>query len=82
MDRLTPFTAGEVVWQATVARRDHARRRIRIRLSLIPRRTIQPCLDLLGRAGLAPDWLEATAADGSPRRMALGDKSTQQFPLA
>ena len=78
MDRLTPFTASDVVWQATVARRDHARRRIRIRLSLIPRRTIQPWLDLLKRTGLAPDWLEANAADGTPRRLALGDKTTRQ----
>jgi general secretion pathway protein L len=73
MDRLTPFAASEVVWQAAVIRRDHAQRRLMLRLSLVPRRAIQPWLDALARAGLAPGWLELPAADGSPRRLALAD---------
>lgn len=73
MDRLTPFAAAEVVWQAAVIRRDHAQRRLMLRLSLVPRRAIRPWLDVLARAGLAPGWLELPAADGSPRRIALAD---------
>jgi general secretion pathway protein L len=71
MDRLTPFTAAEIVWHAAVAKRDVAQRRLLLRLSLVPRRALQPCLDLLSRAGLHPTWVEARSADGTPRRIAL-----------
>jgi general secretion pathway protein L len=73
MDRFTPFAAAEVVWQADVLQRDPAQRRLLLRLSLVPRAAIQSCLDLLSRAGLAPDWLEALTADGTPRRLPLAD---------
>ncbi len=76
MDRLTPFTAADVVWQTDLLQRDHAQRRLLLRLSLVPRRAIQSRLDLLSRAGLAPGWLEAVAADGAPRRLPLADHST------
>lgn len=77
MDRLTPFAAADAVWQAVVTRRDPAQRRLWLRLTLVPRRTLQPCLDRLARAGLAPAWLEAVAADGSPRRIMLAGKATR-----
>lgn len=76
MDRLTPFSAGEVVWQAAVIQRDHVQRRLILRLSLVPRQAIQPWLDVLARAGLTPGWLELPAADGSSRRIALADHVT------
>jgi general secretion pathway protein L len=86
MDRLTPFAADEVVWQAAVIRRDHAQKRLMLRLSLVPRRAIQPWLDMLARSGLAPGWLELPAADGSPRRIALADhvapKPSRVFGIA
>ncbi|HUN38858.1 MAG TPA: PilN domain-containing protein [Acetobacteraceae bacterium] len=71
MDRLTPFGASDVVWHAAVVKRDVAQRQLRVRLSLVPRRALQPCLDLLRRAGVAPTWVEASAADGTLRRIAL-----------
>lgn len=76
MDRLTPFAADEVVWQAAVIRRDHAQKRLMLRLSLVPRRAIQPWLDVLARAGLAPGWLELPNADGSLSRIAVADHVT------
>jgi general secretion pathway protein L len=71
MDRLTPFAAAAAVWQAQVTRRDPAQRRLSVRLSLVPRRVLAAPLDWMARADLAPTWLEATAADGTPRRMPL-----------
>jgi general secretion pathway protein L len=78
MDRLTPFAAADVVWQAEVTRRDPAQRRLWLRLTLVPRRTLQPWLDRLARAGLVPAWLEATASDGAPRRMMLDGKAAHR----
>lgn len=78
MDRLTPFSATEIVWQAAVAKRDVAQRRLLLRLSLVPRRALQPCLDLLSRAGLHPTWVEAPSADGTPRRITLAASRTDR----
>jgi general secretion pathway protein L len=71
MDRLTPFAVSDVVWHAVLAKRNVAQRRLSVRLSLVPRSTLQPCLDLLRRAGLEPAWVEARATDGTLRRIAL-----------
>lgn len=79
MDRLTPFAAPDAVWQAEVMRRDPTQRRLLVRLSLVPRRLVAPCLDLLTRAGLAPAWLEATAPDGTPRCLALSGHAHQRL---
>src|SRR5262249_54719756 len=76
MDRFTPFAAPDVVWQAAVLQRDHAQRRLLLRLNLVPRRAVQSCLDLLSHAGLRPECLEAIASDGTPRRLPLADHST------
>jgi len=76
MDRLTPFSAAEIVWQAAVAKRDVAQRRLLLRLSFVPRRALQPCLDLLSRASLQPTWVEASSADGTLRRLALAASRT------
>jgi general secretion pathway protein L len=78
MDRLTPFAAADVVWQAAVTRRDPAQRRLWLRLTLVPRRTLQPWLERLARAGVAPAWLEATAPDGTRRQMLLGGKAAHR----
>ncbi len=75
MDRFTPFTASEVVWQAIVTRRDHAQRRLLLRLALVPRRALQPLLEMMAKAGLRADWLHATAPDRTLRRFALGSEA-------
>lgn len=79
MDRFTPFTASDVVWQADVLQRDPAQRRLLLRLILVPRRAIQSTLDPLARAGLVPGWLEARAPDGTPRQLPLADHSAPQL---
>lgn len=71
MDRLTPFTAADVVWQAVVTRRDQAQRQLLLQLSLVPRRALQPCLDLLVRAGLTPTLLEGDTVEGTRRCITL-----------
>jgi general secretion pathway protein L len=76
IDRLTPFAAANVVWQAVVARRDRAQGRLTVRLSLVPRAELGPALDMLARVGITPTCLEAVARDGSPRRIALAAAST------
>ena len=71
IDRLTPFAAANVVWQAVVARRDRAQGRVTVRLSLVPRAELSPSLDMLARVGIMPTCLEAVARDGSVRRIVL-----------
>jgi general secretion pathway protein L len=78
IDRLTPFAAANVVWQAAVARRDRAQGRLTVRLSLVPRTELVPALDMLARIGITPTCLEATARDGSCRRIALEAGSTRR----
>ena len=71
MDRLTPFRAAEIVWQASALKRDRARNRLSLRLSLVPRSLLAPALAPLARIGLAPDFVEAPAPGGGWRRIAL-----------
>jgi len=78
IDRLTPFAAANVVWQAAVARCDRAQGRLTVRLSLVPRTELVPALDMLARIGITPTCLEATARDGSRRRIALEAGSTRR----
>ena len=78
IDRLTPFAAANVVWQAAVARRDRVQGRLTVRLSLVPRTELVPALDMLARIGITPTCLEATARDGSRRRIALEAGSTRR----
>ncbi len=71
MDRLTPFDADEVFWHAAVERRDRARGRLHVRLSLVAIATVGPMLVALKGAGIAPTELEALASDGGMRRIGL-----------
>jgi general secretion pathway protein L len=73
MDRLTPFPAAEIVWQAAILQRDAARRRLRLNLALVPRQTLAPVLQVLSRAGLAADRLEITGMGGARRHFPLSD---------
>ena len=70
MDRLTPFSAADVVWGFTPGPRDRARGRISLRLFLVPRRAVASALDALGRLGIPVAALESGAGD-SARRIAL-----------
>jgi len=70
MDRLTPFSADEVFWSATVQRRDRAAGRLDLHLSLVPKALLQPLLAALERIGISPIAIEATN-DGVPRRIDL-----------
>lgn len=59
MDRLTPFTADEVFWSATVERRDRSAGQLQLHLSLIPKAVLQPVLAALERIGVTPSAIEA-----------------------
>lgn len=72
MDRLTPFTAGELFWNWTVERRDRARGRLQLAIWMVPKAPLQPLFDALGRIGAAPTAIEGRSADGAIRTIDLG----------
>ncbi len=76
MDRLTPFRAADVVWQASGFRRDRARQLLSLRLSLLPRSLFADALPALASLGLVPAAIEvpgpATTGVVGWRRLALG----------
>ena len=74
MDRLTPFAADELLFSHEVLRRDRAAARITLRLSLAPRAGLDPVIEQLARAGLAPDAIEGREADGALRRIVLASR--------
>ena len=59
MDRLTPFRLDELYWTCQAAARTPSRDSLRVSLVMIPRIVLQPILNLLQRAGLAPTRIEA-----------------------
>lgn len=65
IDRLTPFTAGEVWWNHAVTARDLVRGRLSVRLSMLPR--IAP----LVRLGLAPSAIAVPGLGGDWRVVRL-----------
>lgn len=60
MDRLTPFTAAQVYYDATVLERQSESRHLRIELTALPRAAVEPVLLQLRQLGLPPDALEVT----------------------
>jgi general secretion pathway protein L len=64
MDRLTPFTAAQVYYDATVLERQPTPRRLRIELTALPRAAVEPVLIQLRQQGLPPDALQV--AGGRP----------------
>ena len=54
MDRLTPFRAEQVFWTCLAGMRDTVRRRLHVRLTLVPRGRVEPVLAALRLAGLVP----------------------------
>ncbi len=71
MDRLTPFRASDVVWQAQELKRDRAGNRLLLRLSLVPNNLFAGALPSLARIGLKPTVIETRAPGGGWRRLAL-----------
>jgi general secretion pathway protein L len=76
MDRLTPFRAADVVWRASGLKRDRARNRLSLRLSLMPRSLFAAALPTLARIGLKLDSVEAPAPGGGWRRIPLATSGT------
>ncbi len=75
MDRLTPFSAGELFFSHEIIRRDRAAGRIVLRLALAPKLGLDELIEQLGRAGLAPDAIEGRDADGGLRRITLASRA-------
>jgi general secretion pathway protein L len=68
MDRLTPFRADEVFWSCLVGKRDPARSRIHVRITVVPYLRVEAILTALLQAGLAPARLAAGGA-AEPQRI-------------
>jgi len=58
MDRETPFTAEELYWNHVVAAVDRQNRRLSVRLSLLPKASLEPLLAALARRGITPTRVE------------------------
>ncbi|WP_323991665.1 PilN domain-containing protein [Nguyenibacter sp. L1] len=61
MDRLTPFPAGAILYSHDIIRRDAELNQLRIMLSVVPRASVAPAVQMLERIGLQPDRLEDAA---------------------
>jgi len=62
MDRLTPFSAEEVLWTCHVQARDPARDRLTVQLSLVPIASIKEILAALIGAGIILERIESASA--------------------
>lgn len=78
MDRLTPFTAQQVFWSASVARRDRATNRLELCLTLVPKAVLQPVLTALDRLGLAPTQIDAISPTGAHRLLDMRAPTTRR----
>lgn len=63
MDRLTPFTASQVYYDVTVLERQPEQRRLRVKLTALPRTAVDPFLVPLQQQGLPLDILDVTGSD-------------------
>ena len=61
MDRLTPFTASQVYYDATVLDRQLEQRRLRVELTVLPRAVVDPVLTQLRQRDLSPDALDVAS---------------------
>jgi general secretion pathway protein L len=78
MDRLTPFTADQVFWSANLERRDRARGRLELSLSLVPKQPLQPILAALDGMGVTLSGIEAVNRVGVPRQFDLHAPSSRR----
>jgi general secretion pathway protein L len=58
MDRQTPFKADQVYFDFEVLARESVARRLRVRLTTVPRRTLDNLLERLDLSGMQPDRVE------------------------
>jgi len=58
MDRLTPFSANQLYYDALILDRQLEQRRIRIELSALPRAGVDATLEALAALGIAPDVVD------------------------
>jgi general secretion pathway protein L len=65
MERLTPFSAEEVFWAYAVEARDRARARLQVRLTIIPKVSVQEVIDLLSSCAGRPNLIEAATDSGA-----------------
>jgi general secretion pathway protein L len=80
MDRLTPFRADEVFWSCAVGRRDPARNRLQVRVTVVPYLRIEAILTALLQAGLAPARLASAGAAEQSRIIPLTeDRPTHRW---
>ncbi|MGE4481406.1 PilN domain-containing protein [Acidocella sp.] len=70
MDRLTPFSAGELSWGIGAVTPGHAPGRLQLRLAIVPRAPLSPLLASLAERGLAPSRIETR--DGQHIPLATG----------
>ena len=63
LERLTPFRAADVYFAARLVRRDAARQRLEVDLTVAPRAVVEEALQALAQLGLTPDLVEVAAAD-------------------
>ena len=83
MDRLTPFGADELFWTCATIQRDTVRQRLHVRVTVVRRAQVEPILEALAQAGLAPVRIEAAnAPPGSSSTIPLGTGRTDRTRLA
>jgi general secretion pathway protein L len=58
MDRLTPFSANQLYYDALILDRQLEQRRIRVELSALPRTEVDATLEALAALGIAPDVVD------------------------
>jgi general secretion pathway protein L len=71
MDRLTPFRIDEVFWSCHAGKRDPARNRLHVRVTVVPYLRVGALLTALLQAGLAPARIATGGAADAPRIVPL-----------
>ena len=62
MDRLTPFSASQVYYDALIVERQPEQRRMRVELLALPRADVDAALEALAALSVVPDGVEATGS--------------------
>ena len=82
IDRLTPFTADEVLVTHEILTRDNAQGLLHVRLAVLPRAWIAGLLAALGEAGFAAVRIEAAGAEGEAVFALPGARRQSRVPPA
>jgi general secretion pathway protein L len=73
MDRLTPFRTDEVFWSCLAGKRDPARNRLHVRVTVVPYLRVEAILTALLQTGLAPARIAAGGTAEPHRIIPLAD---------